>query len=181
MQIKSWPTAAVLMTLIVAIVATVLFSPSLGVDTDTILTMVGGESVLGAAILAWMRGIGQGPTGGAAALALVLFASALASTGCTATQAAMVAAPKVRDLTCGGMRVAARLSDRVCRAAAGPWVVPRSEAERTEDANVELWSMPTAGGAEPDSPGTDSEPDTISEPGTESDPEPGDPEPDGPD
>lgn len=75
--------------------------------------------------------------------ALLILALALALGGCTAAQVATagVTALKIRDLSCGGARVVARLSDRVCRGAGGPWVVPRSEAERSEDSASRLLAV----------------------------------------
>ena len=75
--------------------------------------------------------------------ALLILALALSS-GCTAAQVATagVTAIKVRDLTCGGARVVARLSDRVCRGSGGPWVVPRTEDEQAEDRASRLLSFP---------------------------------------
>jgi len=74
----------------------------------------------------------------------VILICALLTAGCTAAQtaAAVATAGKVRDLTCGGARVVARLSDRVCRASGSMWVVPRSEDERAEDGRSRLLTFP---------------------------------------
>ncbi len=182
-----WPLTLIVVTALLIVGVILIGGTALGIPETTqttVLHWVGGVGTLVAAPLAFLfaflaRDENHDGTpdfledklrnggGGLLVLLAVGLVAAVVSTGCTAAQSAMVAAPKVRDLTCGGVRVAARLSDRLCRASGGPWVVPRSAAEREADANARLLSTgnealeSTAGGEVPT--------------------EPGDPEPDGPD
>ena len=160
-QLKSfkWPLTLIVVTGLIIVGVILIGGNALGIPESTqttVLHWAGGVGTLAAAPLAFLLSfltrdenhngtpdflegkLGNG--GGGLAVLLALGLTGIASTGCTASQAALVAAPKVRDLTCGGVRVAARLSDRVCRAAGGPWVVPRSPAEREEDAEARLLS-----------------------------------------
>lgn len=144
MQTRSpnWPTAAILMVALVAIAATVLAGPSLGLDGETLRYVLGSEAGLGLVVLGVMRGLLDGR---AAMLALVVLASATlpaCSTAATAAPALITA----RDLTCRGGRVICRVTDRVCRTTGGPWVVPQSDAEREE------WRAMGDGDDEPDGP-----------------------------
>ena len=50
-----WPTAAVLMVAMLAIAATVLAGPALGMSADTLQTVLASEGILGAIALGVMR------------------------------------------------------------------------------------------------------------------------------
>ncbi|MCA8979415.1 MAG: hypothetical protein KDC14_05275 [Planctomycetes bacterium] len=67
----------------------------------------------------------------------MLLAACLHVTGCASTggvAGAVGVAGKVRDVTALGLRLGCRVSDRMSRATGGPWVVPRTDEERAEDA-----------------------------------------------
>lgn len=140
----SWPTAVVLCVALLVIAATVLAGPSLGLDGESMHYVMGAESVLGVLVLGVMRGLFHGST---LALLVVLAVQSATLTGCTTAAAVAEGAPRVRDLTCRGTRLIARVADRTCRVTGGPWVVPRSDAELEED---EREGGPTSGGEDAD-------------------------------
>lgn len=137
-RVPNWPTAAVLCTALIAIAATVLAGPSLGLDGETLRYLLSAEAGLGLIVTAIMRGLFQG--GGAAVLALVVLSAATLTSACSSGAAAAPAVITARDLTCTGGRVVCRVLDRTCRATGGPWVVPQSAAE------LEQASSSSAGG-----------------------------------
>ena len=90
------------------------------------------------------------------ALALVL------CSGCGAGGAAgaLTLGAKVRDYGAIGARVGCRSIDRASRAAGGPWVVPRTEAEIAEDRAAGLFGElgfrgPDAGAPDAGTPDAD--------------------------
>lgn len=78
-----WPTAAVLMTGIVVLGATLLAGPSLGLNTDDLIGALFGEGALLGLVTASMRGLLKPRDGGAALLLLgVVAATATVASAC---------------------------------------------------------------------------------------------------
>lgn len=83
----AWPTAAVLIAVLLTTAAIALAGPSLGLDDETLVALLGGGGAIGALVLAVMRGLLGGPpgsppaAGGAAALLLAIVVAA-SSSGC---------------------------------------------------------------------------------------------------
>lgn len=56
----NWPTAMVIVVAILAILATLLAGPSLGLDGETTKLALSAEGLLGAIVLGLMRGLRDG-------------------------------------------------------------------------------------------------------------------------
>lgn len=56
-EIRSWPTAAVMIATVLALAALVLAGPALGVSAETMRLILGGVGSAGAVLLAAMRGL----------------------------------------------------------------------------------------------------------------------------
>lgn len=117
----------------------------------------------------------RGTTPPLAVLLALALVTGLAS-GCAQTAGVVGAvgvAAKVRDVTAIGARLGCRGADRLSRATGGPWVVPRSDSERAEDAAAgwfgEVGTLTTSGGEVP--------PPDVAPPETAPLPETGPPEP----